>query len=71
MIVIIIYLSLCAAMIGGIILLVRSKKRASNFTMFGSTYEFYNKEKRAAIEHLVEQKVKKMEEQKDDKPEIS
>jgi hypothetical protein len=58
-------------MIACIILLVRSKNRGSGFTFYSSTYELYNKDQRDAIEHMVEQKVKKMEEQENDKPEIS
>ncbi|MCX6169054.1 MAG: hypothetical protein NTX65_06935 [Ignavibacteriales bacterium] len=48
----------------------RIRKHGGSLTssMFASTYEFYNKEKKAAIEQMVEQKVRKMEEQENDKP---
>lgn len=48
----------------------RIKKHGGSLTtsMFASTYEFYDKEKKAAIEQMVEQKVKKIEELENDKP---
>jgi hypothetical protein len=36
--------------------------------MYGALYETYDKDKRAAIEHVIEQNVKKMEEQENEKP---
>lgn len=40
-------------------------------TMFASTFEFLNKDKREAVEEIVEMKAnKKMEEEKSDKPKI-
>ena len=49
---------------------LRIRKHGGSLTMsmFASTYEMYGKEKRAAIEQVVEQKVKKMEEDETDKP---
>ncbi|MEW6195381.1 MAG: hypothetical protein AB1521_09510 [Bacteroidota bacterium] len=50
---------------------IRIRKHGGSLTtlMFGSTYEFYNKDKRKAIEQLVETKAnKKMEEESTDKP---
>lgn len=51
-----------------IALRIRRSSGSLTTTMFASTYEFYDKEKRASIEQMVEQKVKKMEEQEADKP---
>ena len=40
-------------------------------TMFASTYEFLNQDKREAVEEIVEMKAnKKMEEEASDKPEV-
>ena len=48
---------------------LRIRKHGGSLTtsMFASTYEFYDKEKRAAIEQIVEQKVKKMEDDETNK----
>jgi hypothetical protein len=47
---------------------IRIRKHGGSLTMsmFASTYEMYDKEKRAAIEQVVEQKVKKMEDDETD-----
>ena len=37
-------------------------------TIHGAMYETYDKEKRASVEQVLEQKVKKMNEQESDKP---
>jgi len=37
-------------------------------TIHGAMYETYDKDKRAAVEQVLEQKVKKMQEQENDKP---
>jgi competence protein ComGC len=49
---------------------LRIRKHGGSLTtsMFAATYELYDKEKRAAIEQVVEQKVKKMEEEENDQP---
>lgn len=50
---------------------LRTRKHGGSLTtlMFGSTYEFYNNEKRKAIEQIVENKAnKKMKEESTDKP---
>ncbi len=50
---------------------IRLRKNGGSLvtTLFGSTYEFYNKDKKKAIEMIVEYKAnKKMEEQANDKP---
>lgn len=49
---------------------LRIRKSGGGLTtsMFAATYEMQNKEKRAAIEQMVEQKVKKMEEKLNDQP---
>jgi predicted Holliday junction resolvase-like endonuclease len=56
----------------GIVYLAKRSKRGSGFqssVLFGSTYEFYDKGKQAAIEVIVEEKAgKKMEEQKSGEP---
>ena len=50
-------------------LYVRKHGGSLTTIMFASTYEFYNKDKRAAIEQIVEVNAnKKMEEQSSDKP---
>ena len=48
---------------------LQSSAGSNTTTLYGTTYEMYNQEKRAAIEQIVEQKVKKMEEQENEKPE--
>jgi flagellar biosynthesis/type III secretory pathway M-ring protein FliF/YscJ len=51
---------------------LRIRKRGGSLTttMFASTYEFLNKDKREAVEEIVEVKAnKKMEEESSDKPE--
>ncbi len=50
---------------------IRMRKHGGSIstTLFASTYEFYNKDKRKAIEQIVEVKAnKKMEEEASDKP---
>ena len=49
---------------------LRIRKHGGSLTasMFASTYELYDKEKRAAIEQIVEQKVKKTKDDETDKP---
>ncbi len=47
---------------------IRARGGSMMHTVFGATYELQNTEKRAAIEQLVDQKVKKMEEQETDEP---
>jgi len=51
-------------------LLIRIKKSGRNMitTIHGAMYETYDKDKRAAVEQVLEQKVKKMQEQENDKP---
>lgn len=51
-------------------LLLRIKKsgRGMITTIHGAMYETYDKDKRAAVEQVLEQKVKKMNEQESDKP---
>ena len=53
-----------------IIIIVRKRKFGFQSTvLFGATHEFYDKDKKAAIEIMVEQKAgKKMEEQSSDEP---
>jgi len=45
---------------------IRNHGGSLTTSMFASAYEFYNKEKHAAIEQIVEQKVKKMEDEETD-----
>ena len=54
----------------GIIIIARKRKFGFQSTaLFGATHEFYNKDKKAAIEIMVEQKAgKKMEEQSSGEP---
>jgi hypothetical protein len=48
---------------------IRKNGGALTTTFFAATYDFYNKEKRKAIEVIAEQKAgKKMEEQRTDEP---
>ncbi len=48
---------------------IRKKGGSIATTMFAATYEFYNKDKKKAIEMMVEQKAhKKMEEQSSEDP---
>ena len=53
-----------------IIIIARKRKFGFQSTvLFGATHEFYDKDKKAAIEIMVEQKAgKKMEEQSSDEP---
>ena len=55
----------------GIIIIARKRKFGFQSTvLFGATHEFYDKDKKAAIEIMVEQKAgKKMEEQSSGEPE--
>ena len=55
----------------GIIFIARKRKFGfQSTTLFGATHEFYDKDKKAAIEIMVEQKAgKKMEEQSSGEPE--
>jgi len=54
----------------GIIIIARKRKFGFQSTvLFGATHEFYDKDKKAAIEIMVEQKAgKKMEEQSSEEP---
>ena len=54
----------------GIIIIARKRKFGFQSTaLFGATHEFYDKDKKAAIEIMVEQKAgKKMEEQSSGEP---
>ena len=54
----------------GIIFIARKRKIGFQSTvLFGATHEFYDKDKKAAIEIMVEQKAgKKMEEQSSEEP---
>ena len=56
--------------ITGIIIIARKRKFGFQSTaLFGATHEFYDKDKKAAIEIMVEQKAgKKMEEQSSEEP---
>ena len=49
---------------------LRIRKSGGGLTtsMFAATYEMQSKDQRAAIEQMVEQKVKKMEEERNDQP---
>jgi len=49
---------------------LRIRRRGGSLTMpmFAATYEMYDKEKRGAIEQIVEQKVKKLEDDETDEP---
>jgi hypothetical protein len=55
----------------GIIIIARKRKYGFQSTvLFGATHEFYDKDKKAAVEIMVEQKAgKKMEEQSSGEPE--
>ena len=54
----------------GIIIIARKRKFGfQSIVLFGATHEFYDKDKKAAIEIMVEQKAgKKMEEQSSGEP---
>ena len=54
----------------GILLAIRVGFKSKNFTtFFGTTAELYNKDQKAAMEQLVEEKAKKkMSEQSDEEP---
>ena len=58
-------------MFTGIVFIARKRKFGFQSTvLFGATHEFYDKDKKAAIEIIVEQKAgKKMEEQSSSEPE--
>ena len=62
---------LLVVIFAGIIIIARKRKFGFQSTLlFGATHEFYDKDKKAAIEIMVEQKAgKKMEEQNSDEPE--
>ena len=62
---------LLVVIFAGIIIIARKRKFGFQSTLlFGATHEFYDKDKKAAIEIMVEQKAgKKMEEQSSDEPE--
>ena len=47
---------------------MRARGGSLMHTVYGATYEMQSLEKRAAIEQVLEQKVKKMEEQETDEP---
>lgn len=51
-------------------LLLRIKKSGASMTttLHGTVYETYNKEIQASVKQVLEQKVKKLDEQKSDKP---
>ena len=61
---------LLVIIITGIIIIARKRKFGFQSTaLFGATHEFYDKDKKAAIEIMVEQKAgKKMEEQSSEEP---
>ncbi len=51
-----------------LLLKIKKSGRSLSTTVHGAMYETYNQEKRASIEHVLEQKIKKMNEQESDKP---
>ena len=63
-----IILIVAISIIGWLILRIKRSGRSLTTTVYGALYETYNYDKRAAIEQVLEQKVRKMDEQKSDKP---
>lgn len=54
--------------IGWLLLRIKKSGKSMITTIHGAMYETYNKEKRASVEQVLEQKVNKMNEQKSDNP---
>jgi hypothetical protein len=57
-----------AAFFCGVVWIAKRMRNSGSLNLYAATYEFYDKEQRSAIEQVVEQKVKKMEEEETDKP---
>ena len=54
--------------IGWLLLRIKRSGRSMQSAIHGALYDTYNKNKREAAKQVIEQQVKKMEEQENDKP---
>ena len=54
--------------IGWLLLRIKRSGRSMQTTIHGALYDTYNQDKREAVKQVLEQQVKKMEEQENDKP---
>ena len=54
--------------IGWLLLRIKRSGRSMQTTIHGALYDTYNRDKREAVKQVLEQQVKKMEEQENDKP---